>query len=82
MKSRTTAVPPDYNAMYNNLLAQMGGPIEVSTPQLGVVQFPRPSEVYAAMNYIRLAQAAASGTATAGVFVIQYDRGLWPQGGY
>jgi hypothetical protein len=71
-------MPPDYNAMLNNLLTQMGGPIEVDTPQLGRVQFPRPSEVYAAMNYIRMAQASAAGTATAGVFVACYDRGLWP----
>jgi hypothetical protein len=81
MKSKTTTTPPDYDALYNNLAAQLGGPTEIETPQLGRVGFPRPSEVYAAMNYLRMAQAAASGTATTGVIVIGHDRGLSPTEG-
>jgi hypothetical protein len=78
MRARTTSTPPDLNALYQQVLAQMGGPIEVDTPQLGRVAFPRPAELYAALNYLRMAQNAANGIATTGVFVIQHDRGLWP----
>jgi hypothetical protein len=79
MKAKTT--PPDFDTLYNNLLAQMGGPVAVETPQLGRVEFPRPSEMYAALNYIRMAQNAASGNAPTGVIVIGHDRGLWPPEG-
>jgi hypothetical protein len=78
MKSKTTTTPPDFDTLYNNVLALIGGPIEVDTPQLGRVAFPRPAELYAALNYLRMAQAAASGNAPTGVIVIQHDRGLWP----
>jgi hypothetical protein len=78
MKSRTTTTPPDFDTLYNNLLAQMGGPVEVDTPQLGRVAFPRPAELYQALNYLRMAQAASSGTAVTGVITIGHDRGLWP----
>jgi hypothetical protein len=77
----TTPPPPDWTALYNSLAAQLAGPVEVETPQLGRVMFPRPSELYAALNYLRLAQAAMNGTATTGVFVVQYDSGLWPPKG-
>jgi hypothetical protein len=70
--------PPDYTAIANKILNLIGGPVEIDTPQLGRVGFPRPAELYQALNYIRMAQAQAAGTATAGVFVAQYDRGLWP----
>jgi len=76
-----TASPPDFDTLYNNLLAQMGGPVEVETPQLGRVAFPRPSEVYQALNYLRMAASGAAGTSTAGVITVGYDRGLSPKGG-
>jgi hypothetical protein len=76
-----SSTPPDFSALYNGVLAQIGGPVEVETPQLGRVQFPRPAELYQALNYLRMAANAAAGTPTTGVFVIGYDRGLWPQGG-
>jgi hypothetical protein len=77
-QAKTT--PPDYNALYDKLLAQLGGPVEVETPGLGRCAFPRPAEVYSAMNYVRMAQAQAAGLATAGVFVVGYRRGLEPTG--
>jgi hypothetical protein len=70
--------PPDYTAIANKILNLIGGPIEVDTPQLGRVAYPRPAELYAALNYINMAAQQAAGTATAGVFVAVYDRGLWP----
>jgi hypothetical protein len=73
-----TASPPDFNALYNNVLALIGGPIEVDTPQLGRVAFPRPSELYAALNYLSIASQQAAGTPAAGVITIEHDRGLWP----
>jgi hypothetical protein len=78
MQPKNGSAPPDFGAAINSLLAQLGGPVEVETPQLGRVAYPRPSELYAALNYLRLAQAAASGTATTGVITIGHDRGLWP----
>jgi hypothetical protein len=69
---------PDLAALYQQVLTQMGGPVEIETPQLGRVAFPRPAELYQALNYLRMAQAAASGTAVTGVFVVGHDRGLWP----
>jgi hypothetical protein len=81
-RNLTPPQPPDFAALYNALLAQLGGPVEVETPQLGRVTWPRPAELYQAMNYLRMAQAATSGTATTGVIVVGHDRGLWPpQGG-
>jgi hypothetical protein len=79
MKTRDATAPPDWNAIYSKALAQMGGPVEIETPQLGRTQFPRPSELYAALNYLKLAAAEASGVATAGVFVVGHDRGLGPK---
>jgi hypothetical protein len=79
MKPKNGSTPPDYNALLNNLLAQLGGPVSVDTPQLGRVEFPRPSETYAALNYLRMAQNAAAGNAPTGVFVIGHDRGLCPE---
>jgi hypothetical protein len=73
-----TASPPDFNALYDKVLNLMGGPVEVDTPQLGRVAFPRPAELYQALNYISIAAAQAAGTATAGVITIEHDRGLWP----
>jgi hypothetical protein len=74
--------PPavDLCALYSQLLTAMGGPVEVETPQLGRVMFPRPTEIYAAMNYLRMEALRASGASTAGVIVIGYDRGLGPGG--
>jgi hypothetical protein len=81
MKSRTTTTPPDFDAMYNAVLGQMGGPVELETPQLGRVAFPRPSEMVVALNYLKMAQNAAAGNAPTGVIVIGHDRGLWPPEG-
>jgi len=75
MKSRTAPTPPDLDALYDRTLGLLGGPTEVETPQLGRVQFPRPNELWAALNYLKL---AAAGTAAVGVVVISHDRGLWP----
>jgi hypothetical protein len=72
------STPPDYNAIANQILSLIGGPIEVDTPQLGRVTYPRPAELYQALNYVNMAAAQAAGTATAGVVVAVYDRGLWP----
>lgn len=74
--NRTT--PPDLDAIYQQVLGALGGPVEVETPQLGRVTFPRPAELYAALNYIRMAQNAAAGVPAAGVFTVGYDRGLGP----
>jgi hypothetical protein len=76
-KNRSTA-PPDFNALYNKVLNLIGGPVEVDTPQLGRCAFPRPAELYQALNYLSIAAAQAAGMATAGVITIEYDRGLWP----
>jgi hypothetical protein len=81
MKPKNGTAPPDYNALAQNILAAMGGPIQIETPQLGRVEFPRPAELYQALNYLRMAANAAAGIPTAGVFVVGYDRGLSPQGG-
>ena len=35
-----SSTPPDFNTLYNGLLAQMGGPIQIETPQLGRVEYP------------------------------------------
>jgi len=70
--------PPDYSAIANKIMNLIGGPLEVDTPQLGRVVYPRPAELYQALNYINLAAAQAAGTAAAGVITIAYDRGLWP----
>jgi len=79
MNSRTTSTPPDFSALIQQLITQLGGGVvETDTPQLGRVGFARPAELYAAMNYLSLAQAAANGVATAGVITIEHDRGLWP----
>jgi hypothetical protein len=85
MKARTTSAPlpglpvkSDFDTLYGNLLAQLGGPVEIETPQLGRVQYPRPVELYQAMNYLRMAQNAANGIAATGVITIGHDRGLWP----
>jgi hypothetical protein len=78
MKSKTTSPPPDFDTLYNNVLGLIGGPVEVDTPQLGRVAFPRPAELYQALNFLHLAQSAANGIATTGVIVIGHDRGLWP----
>jgi hypothetical protein len=74
-------VQPDWCAMYQALLKQIGGPVMVETPQLGRVEFARPSELYQALQMLRMEAARAAGTATAGVFVVGYDRGLWPTKG-
>jgi hypothetical protein len=79
VKHRDATAPPDWNAIYSTALAQLGGPVSVETPQLGRVEFPRPSELYAALNFLKLAQAEASGVATAGVFVVGHRRGLEPK---
>jgi hypothetical protein len=71
----------DWTALYTRLVTQLAGPAEVETPALGRVAFSRPSEMYLALNYLRMAEAAASGTATTGVIVIGHDRGLWPPKG-
>jgi hypothetical protein len=81
MRSRTRTTPPDLDAIYNQVLGALGGPVSVETPQLGRVEYPRPSEMYAALNYLRMAQNAASGNAATGVITIGHDRGLWPCGG-
>ena len=81
MKPKNGIAPPDFNALALNILTQMGGPTSVETPQLGRVEFPRPSEMYAAANYLRMAANAAAGIPSTGVFVVGYDRGLWPHGG-
>ena len=81
MKPKNGSAPPDFNALAANILASMGGPVSVETPQLGRVEFPRPSELYAAINYLKMAANAAAGNSTTGVFVVGYDRGLWPHGG-
>jgi hypothetical protein len=85
MRARTTSTPlpglpvkSDFDTLYGNLLAQMAGPIEIETPQLGRVAYPRPSEMYAALNYLRMAQNAANGIAATGVITIGHSRGLWP----
>jgi len=74
--------PPDFDTLSQQLLTQLGsGVIECETPQLGRVGFARPAELYQALNYLRIAQAAAAGSPPTGVIVIGFDRGLWPQGG-
>jgi hypothetical protein len=78
MPVRNGTTPPDLDALYQQALANLGGPVEVETPQLGRVTFPRPSELYAALNYIRMAQNAAAGIPATGVIVAGYDRGLDP----
>jgi hypothetical protein len=80
VKPKATS-PPDYDALQDALLKQLGGPVEVETPQLGRVTFPRPAELYAAMNYLRMAQAQAAGLPTTGVFTVGYCRGLGPSRG-
>src|SRR5262249_41921264 len=78
---RAKAVTPDWDAMYRQLVTQLAGPVEVETPQLGRVMFPRPSEAFLALNYLRLAQAELNGVRTAGTVVIGHDRGLWSRRG-
>ncbi len=73
--------PPDFNAIAQNLLTQMGGPVSVETPMLGKVENPRPNEMYAAVNYLRMAANAAAGIPTVGVFTVGYCRGLGPSRG-
>lgn len=73
--------PPDLGAIYQQVLSSMGGPVEVETPQLGRVAYPRPSELYAALNYLTMLQNAAAGVPGAGVFVVGYNRGLGPTRG-
>jgi hypothetical protein len=73
----------DFDQLYQQVLTHLGGPVEVETPQLGRATFPRPNELYAALNYLRLAEAQAYGAPAAGVITIGYDRGLGPgRGGY
>lgn len=73
--------PPDLDALYQQVLGTLGGPVEVETPQLGRVAYPRPSELYQALNFIKLAQNQAAGVSGAGVIVIGYNRGLGPTRG-
>lgn len=60
-----------------DLLKQMG-PVAVETPQLGRVEFPRPSEMITAVNYLEMKEKEAAGTPAAGVITIGYNRGLGP----
>jgi hypothetical protein len=75
------AAPPDFDALYSQLLSQLAGPMAVESPQLGRVQFGPASDLYQSLNIIRMEQARAAGLSTAGVFVCGYDRGLGPKGG-
>ena len=75
------AAPPDLDAIYAQLLAGIGGPLEVETPQLGRVTFRSTKDVYDAIMLLRMEQARAAGVQTAGVFVVTYNDGLGPSRG-
>ena len=70
-----------FEGLFEQVVRQMGGPVEVETPQLGRVMFARPSESFAALNYLLMAKAQLSGVATTGVITIGHDRGLWSRRG-
>jgi hypothetical protein len=76
--NRKPVVPTvDVEALAAELMGQLAtGTLSVETPQLGRVEYLRPTEVYAALNILRQEAARAAGVQTAGVFVIGYDRGL------
>ena len=73
--------PPDLGAIYQSVLAGIGGPQEIDTPQLGRVTFRSTKDMYDALMLLRMEQARAAGVQTAGVFVAGYDRGLGPTRG-
>jgi hypothetical protein len=75
------AAPPDFDALYAQLLSQMAGPLAVESPQLGRVQFAGAADLYQSLNIIRMEQARAAGQSTAGVFTVGCDRGLSMKGG-
>jgi hypothetical protein len=67
----------DVEALASRLVGQLAnGTLSIETPQLGRVEYLRPTEVYAALNILRQEAARASGVQMAGVFTIGYDRGL------
>jgi hypothetical protein len=68
--------------MYTALVSRLGSTtLAIETPNLGRVEYLRPQDVYAALNFLRQEAAASSGAAVGGVFVCGYDRGLGPKGG-
>ena len=73
--------PPDYDALAAQLISQMAGPLRVSTPQLGEVEFQTAQSTAAALAFLRLEAARAAGISTTGVFTVGYCRGLGPSNG-
>jgi hypothetical protein len=78
MPKPKTTTPPDLDALYSAALGQVGRPVEIETPQLGRVSWPRPAELYTALNLLRMEQARAAGVAMTGVITIKYSDGLGP----
>jgi hypothetical protein len=72
---------PDWDSLYTQLLTQLTSPVSIETPQLGRVENQRASDLYTALNMLRLEAANANGISTAGVMTVGYDRGLGPKGG-
>ena len=81
-RTKDAAPPPvDLDAIYQKLLAGIGGPQEIDTPQLGRVTFRSTKDMYDALMLLRMEQARAAGIQTAGVFVVTYSDGLGPTRG-
>ena len=78
-KGKSGPKPIDLKALAEQLVTQLAsGVLRVSTPQLGEVEYLRPTDVYQALSLLRQEAARASGALTAGVFTVGYDRCLGP----
>jgi hypothetical protein len=80
--AQRTSPPPDFDSLYNQLMAAVGAPLEIETSQLGRVMNRSAKDVYQMLEILRMEQARAAGAVpVTGVIVIGHDRGLWPAGG-
>ena len=83
MPNQKDAPPIDFEALADQMVSQLAGPLRINTPQLGEVEFQTVQSTAAALAFLRL-EAAPRGLAFqphAAVMTIGYCRGLGPSRG-